>query len=62
MGGAVRENKSLGGEMVVLHRYGRSARDARDVFRTGFKVHKDSLMDAMAESLAYVIHMSGWMQ
>ena len=41
MGGAVRENKSLGGEMVVLHRYGRSARDARDVFRTGFKVHKD---------------------
>ena len=42
-GGAVRENKSLGGEMVVLHRYGRSARDARDVPRTVFKVHRNPI-------------------
>lgn len=62
MGGAVRENKSMGGEMVVLDRYARSARDARDVSRTGFEVHKkNSLMDAMAESVAYVTYMSGWM-
>ena len=52
----------MGGEMVVLDRYARSARDARDVSRTGFEVHKkNSLMDAMAESVAYVTYMSGWM-
>lgn len=54
MGGAVREDKLLGGEMVVLHRYGRTVWDARELSRTGFKVHKNSLMDAMAESLACV--------
>jgi hypothetical protein len=40
MGDAVRENKSLGEGLVVLYRQGRRVRDARDVPRTGFEVHK----------------------